>query len=103
MRGEEGVFKVLGSPRWERDTALSWWLEPRLDGPNTQPKQVIFAKKIYLTSKKILSGWGRQPAPFYAFRTRFYLSASRGARRHEGLRPAQAHHWKAFSELYAAL
>ena len=58
MRGEEGVFKVLGSPRWERDTALSWWLEPRLDGPNTQPKQVIFAKKFYLTSKKNSIGVG---------------------------------------------
>ena len=53
MRGEEGVFKVLGSPRWERDTALAWWPEPRLDGPKTQPKHVIFEKKIYLGLPKI--------------------------------------------------
>ena len=58
MRGEEGVFKVLGSPRWERDTALSWWPEPRQDGPKTQPKHVIFKKKFYLTSKKNSIGVG---------------------------------------------
>ena len=58
MRGEEGVFKVLGSPRWERDTALSWWPEPRLDGPKTQPKRVIFEKKILSDFKKNSIGVG---------------------------------------------
>ena len=59
MRGEEGVFKVLGSPRWERDTALAWWPEPRLEGPKTQPKHVIFEKNSIWVSKKILSGRAR--------------------------------------------